>query len=108
MKSNQEMSILDRVLPDKLIKIIHDLLIEVQPKHIDEVGFYDIKGKLLIVIFPAIKAYMSYSDFETDKKWLRKSDIMVKRQFKLSEICKVRVYSEEVKLEKKLEVIEND
>lgn len=98
------MSILDQVLPDELVKIIHDLLIEVQPKHIDEVGFYNAENKLLIVVFPAIQAYMSYSDFETDKTWLRKSNILVKRQFKLSEIRKVKVYSEEVKLEKKLEV----
>lgn len=99
---NGEVSILDSVIPDELVKVIYDLLVEVQPKHIDEVTFYDVGGKPFITIFPAVQVYMSYSDFETDKEWLKKSNILVKKDFKISEIGSVRAYSEEVDLRKTL------
>jgi len=86
---------------EKIIDIIHKLLVEVQPKHIDEVGFYNRKDKLMLVVFPAIQAYMSYSEEELDREWLKKSSCLVRRRpFSFSDVHSVRVFSEEVHLQK--------
>jgi len=86
---------------EKIIDIIHKLLIEVQPKHIDEIGFYNRNDKLMLVVFPAIQAYMPYSSEETDKEWLKKSSYLVKkRPFNFSDVHSVRALSEEVLLQK--------
>ena len=59
------------------------------------------KSKILLVVFPAIQAYMPYSSEEVDKEWLKKSSCLVKkRPFSFSDVHSVRVFSEEVHLKK--------
>ncbi|MDH5744765.1 MAG: hypothetical protein OEZ52_14575 [Candidatus Aminicenantes bacterium] len=59
------------------------------------------KNKTLLVVFPAIQAYMAYSAEELDKEFLKKSSYLVKkRSFNFSDVHSVRVFSEEVHLQK--------
>ena len=82
---------------EKIILVLYNALKKVYPAHIDEFGLYDGRKKLLAIIFPAIKTYMSYSNYETDKEWLLKSDFIGKvRPFRFSSVNFIKVISEEV------------
>lgn len=81
----------------KIVLLLYNALKKVYPAHVDEFGLYDGRKKLLATIFPAIQQYMSYSTYETDKKWLLKSDFWEKvRPFRFSSVNFIRAVSEEV------------
>jgi len=98
--------VLDKTLPEPVLKALFDLLKEVSPKHIDEVGFLNGRPRLLLTVFPALKSVQSWYTFEESKEWLAKSMFVVKERFvNLSQIRRVKVYSEEVQLEKEITVV---
>lgn len=91
-------------LPEELLRVIFNLLMEVQPKHIDEIGFFDENKKLLVDVFPALQVVHLWYTFDGNKEVLAKSSFFIKRAHQLLEIRSVKVYSEEVSLESEIEV----
>jgi len=65
-------------------------------KHIDEIGFFYQKGK--VIIFPALKGIIAGTTFSEVKETLKKSQIVnidVKK-FDPNKAKKIRVYSEDL------------
>lgn len=82
-------------------------MIEVTPKHIDEVGLLNSKRKLLVHITPAYETILAYQGFSSEvETTLQNSRFYIIREFKPKDIKKLKVYSEEVHFEREITITE--
>lgn len=93
-----------KIIPDRIARLIFDVLVEVSPRHVDEFGFYSGIGNLLFTVFPAIKMIPSDESYETYRATLLKSSLLIKRNCNIRDIARIRIYSEEVSISKDVDL----
>jgi len=99
-----EISFLTKELPQSILDGIYRTLKKVYPKHIDQFAFFKDREHLMTV-FPGVEQWTGYTDEEEDMPWLRKSRFTVRRKFNLSEINRMKVYSEEVSIDEEITIL---